>query len=394
MREAVIVAGVRTAVGKAPRGSLRTTRPDDMAAAVIEDLLRRVPELPPQTIEDVIIGCATPEGESGMNVARIAALRAGLPHEVPAVTVNRFCSSGSQTIAMAAERIMAGMAECIIAGGTESMSMLRGNTKFRPNPYLVENRPGVYLSMGLTAENVAREYGISREESDAFSYRSHQLALAAQEAGRFADDGIVPLEVEIREVGADGRIRQKKMTFERDEGPRPDTTPEGLARLRPVFHARGSVTAGNSSQTSDGAAGVVLMSRERADGLGLRPLARFVSYAVGGVPPEIMGMGPVVAVPKALKLAGLRLEEIDVIELNEAFACQALAVMRELGMDDERVNVNGGAVALGHPLGASGAKLTVQLLGEMRRRRSRYGLVTMCVGGGQGAATIFENLQT
>jgi acetyl-CoA acyltransferase len=394
MREAVIVAGVRTAVGKAPRGTLRTTRPDDMVAAVIEDLLRRVPELPPETIDDVIIGCATPEGEQGNNVARIAALRAGLPHEVPAVTVNRFCSSGSQTIAMAAASIMAGMAECVIAGGTESMSMLRGYTKFRPNPYLVEHRPDVYLSMGLTAENVARKYDVSREEADAFSYRSHRRALAALDAGLFKDDGIVPLEVEFKEVGDDGRAKQRKLMFDADEGPRPDTTPEGLAKLRPVFHARGTVTAGNSSQTSDGAAGVVVMSRARAEELGLKPLARFVSYAVGGVPPEIMGMGPVVAVPKALQLAGLKLEEIDLIELNEAFACQAIAVMRELGMDDERTNVNGGAVALGHPLGASGAKLTVQLLGEMRRRKSRYGLVTMCVGGGQGAATVFENLQT
>jgi acetyl-CoA acyltransferase len=364
-----------------------------MAAAVIEDLLKRVPALSPETIDDVILGCATPEGESGTNVARIAALRAGLPHAVPAVTVNRFCSSGSQTIAMAAERIMAGMAECIIAGGTESMSMLRGNTKFRPNPYLVEHRPGVYLSMGLTAENVARDYKVTREESDAFSYRSHQRALAAIKDGRLKDDGIVPLDVEINEVG-EGGVKQRRVTFDTDEGPRPDTTPEGLAKLRPVFHVKGSVTAGNSSQTSDGAAGVVVMSRERAEELGLKPLMRFVSYGVGGVPPEIMGMGPVVAVPKALKLAGLKLDDIDLIELNEAFACQAIAVMRELGMDDERVNVNGGAVALGHPLGASGAKLTVQLMGEMRRRKSRYGLVTMCVGGGQGAATIFENLQT
>ena len=393
MNEAVIVAGVRTAVGKAPRGTLRTTRPDDMAAAVIEDLLRRVPELPPETIDDVIMGCATPEGESGANVARIAALRAGLPHAVPAVTVNRFCSSGSQTIAMAAERIMAGMAQCIIAGGTESMSMLRGNTRFRPNPYLVERYPDVYLSMGLTAENVSRKYNVSREEADAFSYRSHQRALAAQAAGRFKDDGIVPLEVEIKEVGDNGAPNRKQLTFDTDEGPRADTTPEALAKLRPVFHARGTVTAGNSSQTSDGAGGVVVMSRERADELGFKPLARFVSYAVGGVPPEIMGMGPVVAVPKALKLAGLTLDQIDLIELNEAFACQAIAVMRELGIDDERTNTNGGAVALGHPLGASGAKLTVQLLGEMRRRKSRYGMVTMCVGGGQGAATIFENLQ-
>ncbi|HEX5707321.1 MAG TPA: thiolase family protein [Pyrinomonadaceae bacterium] len=393
MREAVIVAGVRTAVGKAPRGSLRTTRPDDMAAAVIAELLGRVPAIAPASIDDVLMGCATPEGEQGTNVARIAALRAGLPEEVPAVTVNRFCSSGSQTIAMAAASVMSGMAECVIAGGTESMSMLRGNTRFRPNPRLVAERPGVYLSMGLTAENVARKYNVTREEADAFSFRSHRRALAAQASGLFADDGIVPLEVEINEVDEGGRVRQKKMTFERDEGPRADTTPEGLAKLRPVFHARGTVTAGNSSQTSDGAAACVVMSRERAEELGLKPLARFVSYAVGGVAPEIMGMGPVVAVPKALKLAGLKLDEIDLIELNEAFACQAIAVMRELGMDDERTNVNGGAIALGHPLGASGAKLTVQILGEMRRRRSRYGLVTMCVGGGQGAATVLENLQ-
>lgn len=388
MNEAVIVAGLRTAVGKAPKGSLRTTRPDDMAAEVIRALLAKTPQINPEEIDDVIIGCATPEGESGMNVARIAALRAGLPDSVAAATVNRFCSSGSQTIANAAERIMAGMADQIIAGGTESMSMVRGSNKFRPNPHLIENRPEVYLSMGLTAENVARKYNVSREDADAFAFRSHQKALAAQQAGKFADDGIVPLEVEI--VDADNAQR---FTFDKDEGPRADTTPEALARLKAVFHAKGVVTAGNSSQTSDGAAAVMVMSRKRAEELGLKPLARLVTYAVGGVAPEIMGMGPVVAVPKALKRAGLSLGDIDVIELNEAFACQALAVMRELGLDEERVNVNGGAVALGHPLGASGAKLTVQLLGEMRRRGSKYGMVTMCVGGGQGAATIFENLQ-
>ncbi|MGZ7041543.1 MAG: thiolase family protein, partial [Thermoanaerobaculia bacterium] len=338
--------------------------------------------------------CAMPEAESGTNVARIAALRAGLPDSVPAVTVNRFCSSGSQTIAMAAERIMAGMAEQIIAGGTESMSLVRGNGRFRPNPELIEHRPEVYLSMGLTAENVARKYKVSREDADAFSYRSHQKALAAQKAGRFADDGIVPLEVEIVDVNGSGETTRQLVTFDTDEGPRADTTPEALAKLRPVFHAKGVVTAGNSSQTSDGAAAVIVMSRRRAEELHMKPLARFVSFAVGGVPPEIMGMGPVVAVPKALKLAGLKLDQIDIIELNEAFGAQALAVMRELGMNDERVNVNGGAIALGHPLGASGAKLTVQLLGEMRRRGSRYGMVTMCVGGGQGAATIFENLQS
>lgn len=393
MNEAVIVAGVRTAVGKAPRGALRTTRPDDMAAAVITELLKRAPHLPPDAIDDVIVGCAMPEAESGTNVARIAALRAGLPDSVPAVTVNRFCSSGSQTIAMAAERVMAGMAEQIIAGGTESMSLVRGNGRFRPNPYLIESRPQVYLSMGLTGENVARKYNVSREDADAFSYRSHQRALAAQQAGRFADDGIVPLNVEIVEEEA-GTTKRHTLVFDKDEGPRADTSLEALAKLRPVFHARGVVTAGNSSQTSDGAAAVVVVSRRRANELGLKPLARFVSFAVGGVPPEIMGMGPVAAVPKALKLAGLTLDQIDLIELNEAFASQALAVMRELGMNEERVNVNGGAIALGHPLGASGAKLTVQLLGEMRRRGSRYGMVTMCVGGGQGAATIFENLQS
>jgi acetyl-CoA acyltransferase len=388
MNEAVIVAALRTAVGKAPRGSLRTTRPDDMAAEVIRALVAKTPELKADDIDDVIMGCAAPEAESGSNVARIAALRAGLPDSVAAVTVNRFCSSGSQTIAMAAERIMAGMAAQIIAGGTESMSLVRGNGRFRPNPYLVENDPDVYLSMGLTAENVAKKYNVSREDADAFSFRSHQKALAAQTAGKFADDGIVPLDVEINEVD-----EQRKFTFDTDEGPRADTNEAALAKLKPVFHAKGVVTAGNSSQTSDGAAAVIVMSRKRADELGLKPLARFVSFAVGGVPPEIMGMGPTVAVPKALKLAGLKLEDIDIIELNEAFGCQALAVMRELNMDQERVNVNGGAIALGHPLGASGAKLTVQILGEMRRRKSKYGMVTMCVGGGQGAATILENLQ-
>ncbi|HEV7766478.1 MAG TPA: acetyl-CoA C-acyltransferase [Thermoanaerobaculia bacterium] len=394
MNEAVIVAALRTAVGKSPRGSLRTTRPDDMAADVIRALMAQTPQLSPDAIDDVILGCATPEGESGTNVARIASLRAGLPDSVPAVTVNRFCSSGSQTIAMAAERIMAGMADQIIAGGTESMSLVRGNNRFRPNPYLVENRPDAYLSMGLTAENVARKYGVSREDADAFAFRSHQRALAAQQAGKFADDGIVPLDVEITETDDAGQTKTRRFTFDTDEGPRADTTIEALAKLRPAFHVKGVVTAGNSSQTSDGAAAVTVMSRARADELGLKPLARFVSYAVGGVPPEIMGMGPVVAVPKALKRAGLTLADIDLIELNEAFAGQALAVMRELGLDESKVNVNGGAVALGHPLGASGAKLTVQLLGEMRRRGSRYGMVTMCVGGGQGAATIFENLQS
>jgi len=388
MNEAVIVAALRTAVGKAPRGTLRTTRPDDMAAEVISALMRKHPQIAPDSIDDVILGCAAPEGESGTNVARIASLRAGMPDSVAAVTVNRFCSSGAQTIAMAAERIISGMADQIIAGGTESMSLVRGNGRFRPNPDLIEHRPEVYLSMGLTAENVAKKYGVSREDADAFSYRSHQKAIDAQNAGRFADDGIVPLDVEIVDESS-----TKRLTFDADEGPRADTTIEALGKLKPVFHAKGVVTAGNSSQTSDGAAAVIVMSRQRAEELGLAPLARFVSFAVGGVPPEIMGMGPVAAVPKALERAGLKLEDIDLIELNEAFGAQALAVMRELGMDESRVNVNGGAIALGHPLGASGAKLTVQILGEMRRRKSRYGMVTMCVGGGQGAALILENLQ-
>ena len=379
MNEAVIVAGLRTAVGKAPRGALRTTRPDDMAAEVIRALMKQNPQITPDSFDDVIMGCATPEGEQGTNVARIAALRAGLPDSVPAVTVNRFCSSGSQTIAMAAERIMAGMADAIIAGGTESMSLLRGNTRFRPNPYLVENRPDVYLNMGLTAENVARKYSVSREDADAFSYRSHRCALDAQKAGRFADDGIVPLAVE-------------SGVFDVDEGPRADTTPEALAKLKPVFHVKGVVTAGNSSQTSDGAGAVIVMSRKRAEELGLKPLARFVSFAVGGVPPEIMGMGPVVAVPKALARAGLKLEDIDLIELNEAFGAQALAVMRELNMDPEKVNVNGGAIALGHPLGASGTKLMTTLVYALQQRGARYGLQTMCEGGGMANVTIIERL--
>lgn len=392
MIEAVIVAGVRTAVGKAPRGTLKTVRPDDMAATVFGDILGRVPQISPEMIDDVILGCATPEHEQGANVARIAALRAGLPYSVPAVTVNRFCSSGSQTIAMAAERIMSGMAEIILAGGTESMSLLMGKNTISPNPYLVDHDPNVYISMGLTAENVARQFNVSREDADAFAVRSHERALTAQSAGKFTDDGIVPLEFEITSLNGKG-IKTQTGVFDTDEGPRKGTTIEALSKLKAVFHAKGTVTAGNSSQTSDGAAAVLVMSRKKADELGLKPLARFLSFAVGGVAPEIMGIGPIAAVPKALKLAGLSLEQIDLFELNEAFACQALAVIRELGMDESKVNVNGGAVALGHPLGATGAKLTVQLMGEMRRQRSRYGMVTMCVGGGQGAATILENLQ-
>jgi acetyl-CoA acyltransferase len=391
MREAVIVSGVRTAVGKAPRGALRTTRPDEMAAAVIKAAIERAPGLSPTDVEDVILGCALPEGEQGLNMARVVAQRAGLPDSVCGVTVNRFCSSGLQTVAMAAQQIMTGMAEVIIAGGAESMSMvpMSGN-KFSPNPYLAEHDPAVYIGMGLTAENVARQFKISREEQDAFAYRSHHNAIQAQEQGLFNDE-IVPLEVELVEL-SNGKERRKTVTFAQDEGPRRDTSPEALGKLRPVFHVKGTVTAGNSSQTSDGAGAVVVMSREKAEALGLKPLARFITFATGGVPPEIMGIGPTVAIPKALKLAGLTLQDIDLIELNEAFASQALAVARELGIDMDKLNVNGGAIALGHPLGATGAKLTVQLLNEMQRRESRYGMVTMCIGGGMGAAGIFERL--
>jgi len=375
MKEAVIVDCVRTPVGKAPRGALRQTRPDDLAAVAIQGLLARYPGLAPEEIEDIILGCATPEAESGMNVARIAGLRAGLPDSVCGVTINRFCSSGLQAIAMAAERIRAGMAETLIAGGTESMSMLpMAMVRIAPNPYLVEHRPEGYINMGLTAENLQRRYGISREEQDAFALASHQKAIAAQEQGKF-DDELIP-------VGS----------FRKDEGPRADTSLAALAKLKPAFHVKGTVTAGNSSQTSDGAAAALVMSAERAQALGLKPRARFVSFAVGGVGPEVMGIGPVVAIPKALRLAGLTLDQIGVIELNEAFAVQAMAVMREAGLDPERVNRNGGALALGHPLGCTGAKLTATILREMERGNHRYGMVTMCIGGGQGAAGIFERM--
>ena len=392
MHEAVIVAGARTAVGKSKKGALRNTHPTDMAAAVIKDVLSRTPGLDPREIEDVIMGCAMPEGEQGLNMARISLLRAGLPEDVPAQTVNRFCASGLQTIALAAERIMAGGADVILAGGAESMSAvpMSGN-KFAPNPWMAENYPQIYINMGLTAENVARKFKVSREDADAFSLRSHQRALAAISEGRFADE-ITPLEVEYAEAETGGGMKRKTVTFNVDEGPRADTSLEGLAKLKPVFHVKGTVTAGNASQTSDGAAAVMVMSREKADSLGLKPIARFVSFAVGGVGPEIMGIGPVVAVPKALKKAGLNLSDMDLIELNEAFAGQALAVIRELGMNEDIVNVNGGAVALGHPLGCTGAKLTVQILNELKRRNGRYGLVTMCIGGGMGAAGIFEML--
>ncbi len=391
MPEAVIVSAARTAVGKAGKGALADTRPEDMGATAVGEAVRRAAGLDPAEIEDVIMGCAMPEGQQGLNMGRIIALRAGLPDSVTAQTVNRFCSSGLQTIALGAQQIMSGMGEVIVAGGTESMSAVpMSGHHFRPNPWMVEHRPEAYIAMGITAENVSKKYGISREAADEFSSRSHDRALAAIADGKFADE-VVPIEVE-RVVLNNGHPEKKTAVFDTDEGPRPGSTPEVLAGLRPVFHVRGSVTAGNSSQMSDGAAAVVLMSREKADALGLQPLVRFVSFAVGGVPPEIMGIGPVKAIPKALKYAGLKLEDIDLIELNEAFGCQALAVIQEAGLDPERVNVNGGAVALGHPLGATGAKLTTQLIYEMKRRESRYGMVTMCIGGGMGAAGIFENL--
>ena len=387
MAEAVIVDCLRTAVGKAPRGTLRNTRPDDMAATVIRALLEKYPQVPMDEIDDVILGCAMPEAEQGMNMARVAALRAGLPDIVPGVTINRFCSSGLQSIAMAADRIKAGGAEIILAGGAESMSMIpMSGGKMAPNPWMVDNIPEIYINMGLTAENLRNKYGIEREEQDRFALRSHRNALAAQEAGKFAEE-IVPLSVDTMTVAG-----KTTASFTRDEGPRADTSAEGLAKLKTVFHARGSVTAGNSSQMSDGAAMALVMSDRKAKALGLKPMARFVSFAVGGVPPEIMGIGPVVAIPKALALAGLKLDQIDVIELNEAFAVQALAVIKQAGIEEDRVNVNGGAIALGHPLGCTGAKLTAAILREMQRRKSRYGMVTMCIGGGQGAAGILERM--
>jgi len=391
MPEALIIDCLRTPAGKAPRGTLRNTRPDDMAATVIRALLDRYPQVPPDEIDDVILGCAMPEGEQGMNMARIASIRAGLPDLVPGVTINRFCSSGLQAIAMAAERIRAGMAQMILAGGAETMSMLpMTGRNLAPNPWLVDHRPEIYISMGLTAENVQRKYEVTREDADAFAYRSHQNALRAQEAGRF-DEEIVPLEVAATTLD-NGKPVTKTAKFTRDEGPRADTTPEALAKLKPVFHANGSVTAGNSSQMSDGAALALVMSDAKARELGLNGRARFVSFAVGGVPPEIMGIGPVVAIPKALALAGLKLDDIGTIELNEAFAAQGLAVIRAAGLDPERVNPNGGAIALGHPLGCTGAKLSATILREMQRGGHRYGMVTMCIGGGQGAAGIFERM--
>jgi acetyl-CoA acyltransferase len=397
MREAVIVSSVRTAVGKAPRGSFRTTRPDDLGAIVIKEAISRAKGLDVKEVEDVILGCAMPEAEQGMNVARNAWLRAGLPVETSAMTINRFCSSGLQSIALAAQRIMAGQGDVAVAGGTESMSMVpMGGNKVAPNPWLMDHYPDAYISMGLTAENVAKKYGISREQADEFSLASHQKALAAISAGKFKDE-IVPVEVSytLVENGANGtpngvRPKTVKLTFDTDEGPRADTSLEALAKLKPAFHAHGQVTAGNSSQMSDGAAAAVVMSAEKARSLGLKPLGRFVAFATAGVTPEEMGIGPAYAIPKVLKLAGLTLEQIDVIELNEAFAAQALSVIKLAGLDPARVNVNGGAVALGHPLGCTGAKLTATILRELERRNGRYGLVTMCIGGGMGAAGIFE----
>lgn len=390
MNNAVIVAAARTAVGKAPKGTLRTTRPDDLAAVVIKAVIDRA-GIEAKEVEDIALGCAFPEAEQGMNMARIAALRAGLPESVCGQTVNRFCSSGLQTVATAAMQIMAGMGESIIAGGAESMSMVPmiGN-KFVANPTLAEEYPGAYVGMGLTAENVARQYEVSREEQDAFALRSHQRAAAAQDSGKFGDE-IVPVQVSAK-LGEGSTVKTMQLTFDKDEGVRRDSSAEALAKLKPVFHVKGTITAGNSSQTSDGAAALLLMSEEKAKALGLTPLARFVSFAVGGVRPELMGIGPIAAVPKALKLAGMTLADIDLIELNEAFAAQALAVIHELGLDEEKVNVNGGAIALGHPLGCTGAKLTVQILHELGRRQKSVGLVTMCIGGGMGAAGIIERL--
>jgi len=393
MPDVYIASAVRTAVGKAPRGSLATTRPDELAAIALRAPLDRVPQLDPKEIEDVILGCAMPEGEQGLNVARIASMRAGLHAETSAMTINRFCSSGLQAIVLAADSIRSGRAHTALAGGTESMSMvpMEGN-KFSANPWLIDHYPDVYLSMGLTAENIALKYGITREQADAFALASHQKALAAIQAGKFEEE-IAPVTISNSAPGKNpAKPETRTAEFRIDEGPRADTSAEALAKLKPAFHANGTVTAGNSSQTSDGAAAALLISEQRAKELNIQPMARFVSFATAGVAPEIMGIGPVDAIPKALKLAGLTLDQIDLIELNEAFAAQALAVIQQAGLDPAKVNVNGGAIALGHPLGCTGAKLTATILHELKRRKLRYGLVTMCVGGGMGAAGIFENL--
>jgi acetyl-CoA acyltransferase len=392
MRDAVVVSAVRTAVGKAPKGTLKNTRPDEMGAAVIREAAARVPGLELSEIEDVIMGCAMPEAEQGMNVARAAAIRAGLPVETSAMTINRFCSSGLQSIAMAADRIKSGGAEVIVAGGLETMSMIpMGGHIIRPNPYLVDHYPDFYLNMGLATENVARKYEVTREEQDEFALRSHQRAAAALDAGKFKDE-TVALNVVLEDLDGKGKTQRREIVFDQDEGVRRDTSAEGLGKLRPAFHMKGTITAGNASQMSDGAAAAIVMSSEKANALGAKPMARFVAYATAGCPPEEMGIGPVFAIPKALKLAGLSLADIDVIELNEAFAAQSLAVIKTLGLDPDKVNVNGGAIALGHPLGCTGAKLTASILRELERRNGRYGMVTMCVGGGMGAAGIFERI--
>ena len=392
MRDVVIASAVRTPVGKAYKGTLRATRPDDLGAVAIKGALERVPQVDVKEIEDVILGCAMPEAEQGMNVARISWLRAGLPIETSAMTINRFCSSGLQAIAIAADRIRGGGADVIVAGGVESMTMIpMGGNKISANPWLVSNYPDAYLSMGLTAERLAQRFGISREQADEFSYQSHQKALAAIQAGKFEEES-VPLPVSFTKPNG-SKPKRIDITFKVDEGPRADTTREALAGLKPAFHAKGSVTAGNSSQMSDGAAAAVVMSAERAQQLGVKPLARFISFATAGYKPEEMGLGPVYAIPKALELAGLTLDQIDVIELNEAFAAQALSVIKAGELDANKINPNGGAIALGHPLGCTGAKLTASILRELKRRNGKYGIVTMCVGGGMGAAGIFENLQ-
>ncbi|MGD7006715.1 acetyl-CoA C-acetyltransferase [Metabacillus sp. 84] len=389
MREAVIVAGARTPVGRAKKGTLASVRPDDLGALAVKETLKRAGGYE-GNIDDLIIGCAMPEAEQGLNMARNIGALAGLPHTVPAVTINRYCSSGLQTIAYASEKIMLGHSDTIIAGGAESMSLvpMMGHT-VRPNARLAEEAPEYYMGMGHTAEQVAQKYGVSREDQDAFAVRSHQRAAAAILEGKF-DEEIVPVEVTLRTVGSDNKLQEKSILFSKDEGVRPGTTQDVLGKLRPVFNVRGSVTAGNSSQTSDGAAAVMVMDREKAEALGLAPMVKFRSFAVAGVPPEVMGIGPVAAIPKALKLAGLAVSDVGLFELNEAFASQSLQVIRELGLDEEKVNVNGGAIAIGHPLGCTGAKLTLSLIHEMKRRNEQFGVVTMCIGGGMGAAGVFE----
>ena len=392
MKEAVIVSAVRTAVGKAPKGTLRDTRPDDLGATVIKEAIARVPGLDGSQVDDVIMGCAMPEAEQGMNVARAAAIRAGLPVETSAMTINRFCSSGLQTIAMASDRIRTNGAQVIVAGGLESMSMIpMGGHIIRPNPTLMEIYPDFYLSMGLATENVAKKYEVTRAQQDEFALRSHQRAIAALDADKFKDE-TTPVTVTVEDFDAKGKKQRREVVFDKDEGPRRDSTAEALAKLKPAFQMNGTITAGNSSQMSDGAAAAIVMSEEKAKQLGAKPLARLVAYATAGCPPEEMGIGPVYAIPKALKLAGLTLDDIAVIELNEAFAAQSLAVIKMLELNPDKVNVNGGAIALGHPLGCTGAKLTASILRELERRNARYGMVTMCVGGGMGAAGIFERL--